>query len=168
MFVRFGGYVRSMQTIRRGNAAEAAVMAELVEAAFDVFLPFGGGSPFGLLAITPEGDVLRLQVKSGRPRGDCLVFNTCATDHGHGRRDYAGRADVIAAHVPGHGVFVVAVDDRPAFCASLRLSPTRNGRRANVCMAADHTVARWPARRVTTPAEHRCDEPAGGGGAARA
>ncbi len=50
---------------------------------------------------------------------------------------------MIAAHIPGHGVFVLPVDDCPSFQATLRLAQTRNNQQALVRMAADHTLARW-------------------------
>lgn len=76
-------------------------LAGLVAAGLDVFVAFGEGTPFDLLAVLPDGSIVRVQVKSGRVRGESFVFNTCSTDHGRGRHDYRGRADVIAAHVPG-------------------------------------------------------------------
>ena len=133
----------AVESIRRGKAAEAAVLAGLIGAGLDVFVPFGDGSPFDLLAVLPYGAVIRIQVKAGRARGGCLVFNTCSTDHGRGRRHYRDRADVIAAFVPGHGVFVMAVDDCPSFLATLRVAPALNNQQANVRMASDHTLARW-------------------------
>ena len=132
-----------MESIRRGNAAEAAVLAGLVEAGFHVFTPFGEGTPFDLLVLVPNGSIVRIQVKSGRVRGECLVVNTCSTDHGRGRSDYRGRADVIAAHVPGRGVFVLHVDECPTYLATLRLSRPRNNQQAGVRMASDHTLQRW-------------------------
>ncbi len=132
-----------MGTMSRGNSAEAAVLGGFVDAGWVAFVPFGDGSPFDLLALAPDGSIIRIQVKSGRVRGACLVFNTCGTDHGRGRQDYRGRADVIAAHIPGHGVFVLPVDDCPSFQATLRLAQTRNNQQALVHMAADHTLARW-------------------------
>jgi len=132
-----------MESIRRGNCAEAAVLGGLVDAGLQVFVPFGGGAAFDLLAVVPDGSVVRIQVKSGRVRSECVVFNTCSTDHGRGRQPYRGRADVVAAHVPGRGVFVVAADDCPSFLATLRLTRARNNQQVGIRMAADHTLERW-------------------------
>lgn len=134
-----------METIHRGNAAEAAVLHKLIAAGFGVLLPFGGGCAFDLGAVPiPDGDLLRIQVKSGRTRGDCVVFNTCSTDHGSGRRNYEGRADVIAVHAPERDeVFMVPVGDCPSFQGALRLRPTRNNQQRGIRYAADYEFGKW-------------------------
>ncbi len=87
-----------MSTITRGNAAECAVLKALVDADMPAFLPLGEGSPFDIVAVMPsDGSVVRIQVRSGRVRNNCVLFNTCSTDHGHGRRPYHGVADVFGA-----------------------------------------------------------------------
>ena len=101
-----------MDTIRRGNAAEAAVVNALVHADVHVFMPFGDGCPYDLLADT-GGERIRVQVKCPRVRKACVVFNSCTTDHGRGRANYLGVADVFGVYVPG-GV-----------CASPRRATTR-------------------------------------------
>jgi hypothetical protein len=136
--------VKDLDTIARGNAAEAAVLRELTLAGFDVFLPFGGGTPFDLIAVLPDGALARIQVKSGRVRGECVLFNTAGTDHGRGRIDYRGRADLLAVYVAElDRVFVTAVEDCPSFVASLRLKPTRNNQRRRVRLAEDYLFGAW-------------------------
>lgn len=134
-----------MDTVARGNVAEAAVALALLEAGMVPFLPLGGGAAVDLVAL--HGDrTVRIQVKSGRVRQGCIRFNTCGTDHGRGRRDYRGRAEVIAVHVAEmRAVFVVSVEDCPGFAGVLRLAPPRNGQRTGVRLAADHTFERWAA-----------------------
>jgi hypothetical protein len=134
-----------MQTIQRGNAAEAAVLAALVAAEIPVLLPFGDGLSFDLAAaIPPHGELVRIQVKSGRVRNGCVLFNTRSTDHGAGQRSYVGRADVIAVHVPDpHGVFVVAVDECPRSVGALRIRDSRNNQRLRVRFAKDYTLEAW-------------------------
>jgi hypothetical protein len=62
-----------MQTIQRGYAAEAAVLAGLVHADIPVLIPFGQGLAFDLAAVIPPvGDIVRIQVKSGRIRKGAL------------------------------------------------------------------------------------------------
>ena len=133
-----------MSTITRGNAAESGVLNALVRAGLHVMVPFGGGSPFDLIAVTPEGTLYRLQVKSGRVRNGCVIFNTCSTDHGRGRQHYRGRADFIAAYVAAlDRVFVVPVEECPAYVCSLRLSPPRNNQRRRVRLASDYALEPW-------------------------
>jgi hypothetical protein len=141
-----------VNTIQRGNAAEAAVLHRLICADIGVLVPFGGGSAFDLAAVVPpDGDVLRIQVKSGRVRGDCVRFNSCSTDHGSGRQSYDGRADVIAVHVRElDSVFMVPVAECPTRLGMLRLRPARNNQRAGIRFAADHSFEEW-IRRLGEP-----------------
>jgi hypothetical protein len=135
-----------MSTIARGNAAEAAVLKALIDAGMHALIPFGGGVAFDLLAATEDAALYRLQVKSGRLRNGCVLFNTCATDHGSGRQDYRGRADFIAVYVAElDRVFVVPVDECPSYLCSLRVRGTRNNQRRRVRLAEDYALESWAA-----------------------
>jgi hypothetical protein len=139
-------YRASVETIHRGNAAEAAVLLALERADIPVMIPFGQGHGFDLGAvIPPDGAVLRIQVKSGRVRNGCVRFNTCSTDHGRGRQVYRGRADFIAVHCPQPDqVFMVPVDDDcPSYLGLLRLDPPRNNQRRRIRFAADYEFEGW-------------------------
>jgi hypothetical protein len=136
--------VLPMNTIARGNAAEAAVLQAFAGAGISVLIPFGGGLPFDLGAVMPGGAVLRVQVKCGRVRNCGVMFNTAGTDHGRGRLDYRGRADVLAVYVASISrVFVVPVDDCPTYTGFLRLDPPRNNQRRGVRFADDYAFERW-------------------------
>lgn len=136
-----------MSTLIRGNAAEAAVLKALIDAGMHVLVPFGGGLAFDLVAATDAAVLYRLQVKSGRLRNGCVLFNTCSTDHGSGRRDYRGRADFIAVHVPElDRVFVVPVEDCPSYVCSLRVRRPRNNQRRGVRLADDYALEAWADR----------------------
>jgi PD-(D/E)XK endonuclease len=132
-------------TITRGNAAEAAVLAALAASEIPALLPFGHGFAFDIGALVPpNGELVRVQVKSGRVRRGCVVFNACSTDHGSGRQDYRGRADYIAVHVPElASLYVLPVDDCPSFAGRLRLDPPRNNQRRGIRFACDYEFDRW-------------------------
>jgi hypothetical protein len=134
-----------MGTIQRGNAAEAAVLHKLISVDIPVLVPFGGGLAFDLGAVVPpDGDVLRIQVKSGRIRGACIAFNSCSTDHGRGRQSYENRADLIAVHVrESESVYMVPVSECPSRLGLLRLRPTRNNQRRRIRFAADYSLEEW-------------------------
>ncbi|MCW2968801.1 MAG: hypothetical protein JWM71_2573 [Solirubrobacteraceae bacterium] len=133
-----------MSTVARGNAAEAAVLAALVSAGIEVLIPFGAGLAFDLAAVVPDGQIVRVQVKSGRVRKQCVEFNSSSTDHGRGQQPYRGRADVIAVHVEVlDEVFVVPVDDCPLYRGYLRLETPRNNQRRGVRLAEDYTLDCW-------------------------
>ena len=139
-----------MDTIRRGNAAEAAVLNALIRADLLVFVPFGDGSPYDLLVETGH-ELIRVQVKCARLRDDCVVFNSCSTDHGRGRMNYEGRADVFGVYSPQlDRVFIVPVKGCANFQARLRLVPTRNNQQHLVKYASDYAVEDW-ARSLARP-----------------
>jgi hypothetical protein len=103
-----------METIAKGNAAEAAVLNEFVKRDFSVLVPFGGGSPFDL-GVDLGMAILRVQCKSARRSKGCLIFNSCRTDHGRGRLPYAGLADVFGVYSPDTGlVYLVPVAGTPS------------------------------------------------------
>jgi len=133
-----------VSTIIQGNAAEAAVLHALAAAGLNVLLPFGSGLSFDLAAVTPDGQIVRLQVKSGRVRDGCVEFKSSSTDHGNGQRDYRGRADVIAVYAPSLArVFMVPVDDCPSYTGYLRLDPPRNNQRRRVRLAERYSFEAW-------------------------
>lgn len=133
-----------MSTIIRGNHAEAAVLHALTKAGIPVLVPLGDGLHFDLAGVTGDGAILRIQVKSGRVRKGCVEFNSCSTDHGHGRQHYRGRADAIAVHVSSlDRIYMVPVDDCPDYRGYLRLHTPRNHQRRGVRMAEDYTFENW-------------------------
>jgi hypothetical protein len=134
-----------MTTVARGNAAEAAVLHALASAGIHVLVPFGDGLAFDLAAVMPnDGSIVRIQVKSGRIRNGCVRFNTCGSDHGAGRQDYRGRADALAVHVNESGaVYMIAVDDCPAYTCQLGLGSPRNNQHIGVRLAENYSLQRW-------------------------
>lgn len=153
MFVRGSSYRFSVSTIAQGNAAEAAVLHALTQAGIPALIPFGGGLPFDLGAVDPDGRVLRVQVKCGRVRKGSVEFNTASTDHGRGRLHYRGRADLIAVYVAElKRVFVVPVDECPRFVGSLRLIEPLNNQKRRIRLAEDYAFERWAAAVLTASA----------------
>jgi hypothetical protein len=137
--------VHTVDTIHRGNAAEAGVLYKLTTAGIHVLVPFGGGLAFDLVAVVPPaGELLRIQVKSGRVRRGTVRFNAYSTDHGFGQRTYEGRADVIAVYVRElDEVFIVPVEDCPRSEGCLRLDAAKNNQRRRIRLAAHYSVDRW-------------------------
>ena len=133
-----------VDTRHRGDIAEAAVLSAFTLAGLLVSVPFGRFGPYDMVVDTPGGRLVRVQVKSGRVRDGCVIFNSCSTDHGRGREVYDGRADVFAVHADTEdGVYVLDVASATTRATRLRLRPTRNAQQRRVRLAADHTLERW-------------------------
>jgi hypothetical protein len=114
-----------------------------------VLLPFSQHLPYDLVVHLPDGRFVRVQCKTGRERGGCVLFNSASTDHGRGRIDYRGRADVLAVYCPTlDEVYVVPVDEAAGYVTSLRVRPSRNNQRRGVRAADDHTLERWAAAQL--------------------
>jgi hypothetical protein len=137
-------HLRSMtMTAARGNRGEAAVLNALIDHGFDVLVPFGEGHPYDLV-VDLGCEFLKVQCKTAWPKGGCLVFNTHATDHGHGALPYHGLADVFGVYSPSPAaVYLVPVCEVSHWEGRLRLTPTRNNQRRRVRLAADYEIGRW-------------------------
>jgi hypothetical protein len=137
-----------MDTALKGTAAEAAVLNALVQRGLHVLTPFGQGHPYDLVLHLSGTRFLRIQCKAGRRRKGCLLFNSCTTDHGRGRLPYVGFADLFGVYdASTEAVFLVPVQDVPAFTCSLRLDPARNNQRRGTRLAADYEMDRWTPER---------------------
>lgn len=140
-----------MDTRTAGDIAEAAVLHALTAAGLLVLTPFGRFGPYDLVAETAPGRFVRIQVKSGRFRNNCIEFNCCGTDHGRGRGSYVGLADVFAVHVRATGEqFVVPVDEACTSKMYLRLTEPANNQRAGVRFARDYRLADWAQAAVSS------------------
>jgi hypothetical protein len=132
-----------MDTIRRGNATEAAVLNAFVKADWHVWTPFGDGAACDLIADW-RNRLIRVQCKSGWIREGCVIFNAYATDHGHGPGSYLGRADVFGVALPdANDIFLIPVCEVGMSKTSLRLKPTLNNQRKKVRLADPYRFENW-------------------------
>jgi hypothetical protein len=111
-----------------GDISEARVLAKLVEAGYEVWLPFGENHRYDL--VIDDGERLfRVQVKTGRLRGGAILYN-CSSSHAHrkgGSRPYFGEIDYLAVYCPEtQKVYLLPEQELTATKAHLRVAPTRN------------------------------------------
>jgi hypothetical protein len=129
-----------------GNMTEAMVLSAFQQRRFDVLVPFGDGHPYDLAVHLKGPEFLRVQCKTARPQGGCLVFNARSTDHGRGPQSYVGLADIFGVYFPpSQAVYLVPIDGVANFEGRLRLESTRNNQRRGIRMAADFGIDRWSA-----------------------
>jgi hypothetical protein len=115
-------------TKRIGDISEARVLAKLVDAGYEVLIPFGENHRYDL--VIDDGERLsRIQVKTGRLHGGVIAFS-CASSHAHrhGRsRPYFGEVEFLAVYCPQTDkVYLLPEQELTATTAHLRLLPTRN------------------------------------------
>jgi prevent-host-death family protein len=129
----------------KGNVAEMAIALEATKLGVDVLKPLSEHGRYDL-AFDIGGRVLRVQCKTARRRGEVLVINLISSWHspsGYVRNRYQpGEVDLIAAHdhesTSSYLFPFELVSGLSAF--QLRLSPPKNGQRASIQFAADHTL----------------------------
>jgi len=127
-----------------GDVTEGAVLGELLRHGHAVLIPFGHEQPYDLVVHLRDDRFVRVQCKTGREYDGCVLFNSCSTDHGRGRLDYRGRADVFGVYCPSLGrVFMVPVDQAATRATRLRLRPPRNGQERGIRPADAFDVAAW-------------------------
>lgn len=115
-------------TKRVGDRSEAKVLAALIDAGYDVSVPFGENQRYDL--IIDDGSALfRVQVKTGRLRDGVIIYN-CSSSHAHRggvSRPYFGQIEYLAVYCPDTGkVYMLPEEELTSTNAHLRVSPARN------------------------------------------
>ncbi len=128
----------------KGKISEAALLAALVKMGKHVLIPWGEERYD--LAIDDDGQLVRIQCKTGALRNGCIVFKTCITDarRPNGDGGYAGQIDAFAVYCPElDKAYLVPIAALPSrFFGYLRVVPTLNGQTWNVRWAQDFELAR--------------------------
>lgn len=136
---------RKRDTKFKGDVSELRVAASLTEAGYAVSKPLGDSQRYDL--IIDDGQRLaRVQVKTGRIRGDVVMFNCCST-HGHRRtslttRPYQGQIELLAVFCPDNGkVYLVPEADLTRSKIQLRLAAPRNNMAKTIRWASRYELA---------------------------
>jgi hypothetical protein len=125
-----------------GDIAEARVIAALVEAGFQLLLPFGENRRYDV-AIDFEGKLYRVQVKSGRVRRGTVEFN-CYSSHTHrggtSCRRYLGEIDFFGVYCAQLSTtYLVPVEDVGSR-GYLRIRACRNAQQKNIRWAEPYQI----------------------------
>ncbi len=129
----------------KGDISELRVAVALTEAGYAVSKPLGENQRYDLVA--DDGTrMLRVQVKSGRIRGEVVVFNCCSS-HGHRRtvlssRPYTGQIDLLAVYCADNGkVYLVPEAELTRTRSHFRLAPPRNNMVKTIRWASKYELA---------------------------
>lgn len=131
---------------RIGDRTTLAVMLALMDAGYEVSVPFGENTRYDLV-IDRHGVLSRVQCKTGRLRGGTIRFATAST-YGHlpspreVRRAYVGEIDHFGVFCPETGgVYLIPIDDvQTRASAYLRVLPPRNQQRRLIRYASDFQI----------------------------
>lgn len=134
-----------MNTTERGNATEGAVLAALMRSGRIVLVPFGLQTDYDLV-FERDGKFWKVQCKTGRVRHGAILFNlyTVKQDKETGKykcRPYRERVDFYGVYCEEVGrTFLVPSSDVGVNMGSLRLIPTKSGRKKGIRLAEDYEL----------------------------
>src|SRR5215217_4997530 len=127
--------ILSAHPVDVGLRSEAAVLARLVEAGYQVLLPFGFNHRFDMV-ILRDGQFLTAQCKTGRLRNGAVEFSARSVQSntkGTRFRGYTGEVDLFIVFCPSNrGIYVIPAEDVPVTGMYLRVDPPRNGQSKRV------------------------------------
>lgn len=135
-----------------GDRSEAHVLAALVDHFPTVLTPWGENCRYDFVVETDDGELLRIQCKTGRLRRGAILFHTSSFTYHHPKHEgrgtvehcskgYEGDVDLFAVYCPDtRGVYLVPLDDVPASGGTLRVAPTKNGQHARIRWAAQYEL----------------------------
>ena len=113
-----------MDTKSKGELSEAKVVAKLMELGYTVSEPRGEYCRYDL--IVDDGDLQRIQVKTGRVRDKCVRFNTSDTRSNRtgSRKRFYTKEDIEAfvVYCPDNNQFYwIPIEDAPKHEMRLRI-----------------------------------------------
>src|SRR5437868_5739481 len=116
-------------TLYKCNSSEAIVLTAYVRAGFLVSLPFGGGAAYDLIVDT-GARLIRVQVKTGKLEGGCVVYNSRrhrGSKYDTFSRYREGEIDVFAVWCPeNQQLFAVPAMHPFTVEGRLRIQETKN------------------------------------------
>ena len=137
---------------RRGEIAEAHIIARLLEVGYNVLKPMGDNARYDLVIEDDEGRFWKVQCKLGwmaKQYGKGIIFATASSyahtragqKAGYGRRSYVGEIDYFAAYCKEtKGVYLVPMQDANGTQVKLALEEPKGKNQHKVHMAADYEI----------------------------
>ncbi len=126
-----------------GVRTEAVIAAELVRRGYRVLLPFGFNQRYDLV-IDVGGRFLRVQCKTGRLRGGCVLFSAQSIRSNSAKtfcRDYKGEVEFFVVHCPDNdALYAIPIEQATISGGTLRVDPTGNGQSRGVRWARDYEL----------------------------
>lgn len=132
-----------MNTSAKGELSEAKVTAALLHRGVSISIPWGNSQAYDLI-VDLNGELLRVQVKTGHRVGDVIAFNCHTQKRDKSRVGYLGSADFYAVYFPpDEGVYMVPVGACGDGMASLRILPAKNGQTKKIRLADGCHIDTW-------------------------
>jgi hypothetical protein len=145
-----------MNSKAKGDITEARVLYDLLKNGSVVLQPFGDNQRYDLVVDNGLGvDQLgkkttykerfsTIQCKTGRLRNGVIYFNTKSSQshRGKGTKNYRGEVDCFGVYCPDNNKsYLIPVDWVGTSEGHLRITPTKNNKKANIKWAKDFEMS---------------------------
>lgn len=127
-----------MDTKTVGERSEALILARFLQKGYVVLQPFGDNQRYDLVVDRGNG-FERVQVKTGRLKQGCVVFEACST-YGHRggkRKSYHGQIEMFAVYCPDNDKFYLVSVSEFNLSGKLRIEPPKNKQKFGIRWAKD-------------------------------
>ena len=140
-----------------GDKTQLAVMAAMQEAGYGLYVPFGENTRCDLI-VERDGQIARLQIKTGRFSRGAVEFNVCSSYAHHPnpkvlKRTYENDVDFFAVYCRATlRVYLIPIEEVPCKrTATLRVQPSRNGQSLGVRPADRYEIGTVAIARPRAP-----------------
>jgi PD-(D/E)XK endonuclease len=133
-------------TNKTGAISEAAIIARFLQLGYEVLVPVGGNLRYDLIIEDDEGQLWRIQCKTGWIDEDGVAIKFATANQSplskiKGWRHYRGQCEYFAVYNEELGkVYLVPVDQVGTTQAHLRLRPTKNNQEKHVRWAKEYEL----------------------------
>jgi hypothetical protein len=131
-----------MNTKRKGDISELAVITQLAKRGYNVLIPFGDSSRYDVV-IERDGSFERVQVKTGTLKNGAVCFRTCssAARGGEKHKPYVGDVDFFGVYCPQTDkCYLVPISDVGTSGTHLRVGEPGNAQRKGVRWARAYEI----------------------------
>ena len=128
-----------MNSGTKGDISEAKIMARFLERGYIVLVPWGDNQRYDL-ALDLNGQLIRVQCKTGRLQNGCVVFPTRSIQYKTRKSiHYKNDAELFAAYSPDFDcVFLIPVQDVGERAVALRYGRPKKGGKYPIRWADDY------------------------------
>lgn len=133
------------ETKRKGDTAEAYVLAGLVSTGLTVLKPWGDNARYDLV-VDCHGRFIRIQCKTGRLRNGCVVFRTYGVGRDRSKVTHYTPEDIDYYGVwclETQATYLLPVREVTSWSPYLRIEPARPAHRLNSAGTAQVRRIRW-------------------------
>lgn len=139
--VRQGQRLTNSKSI--GNLSEMKVMTRLIELGHKVSIPYGDNCRYDLI-LDLNGTLQKIQIKTGRYKDGCVVFETRSVNKIGGcyqRNNYKNQVHYFIIYCPQlNQLYIIDPNELSNTSGRLRVDPPKRTYLKNIIWAKDHIL----------------------------